>query len=52
VAETQCQHLGETYDWFTEGFDTGELTTARTLLNAMSGGQWRESMRDSSILRP
>jgi predicted ATPase/DNA-binding SARP family transcriptional activator len=28
--------LAETYDWFTEGFDTPDLLEARTLLNALS----------------
>jgi predicted ATPase len=28
--------LGEVYGWFTEGFDTADLLTARTLLNELS----------------
>jgi predicted ATPase len=28
--------LAETYGWFTEGFDTADLKTAKTLLNELS----------------
>jgi len=30
--------LAEIYGWFTEGFDTGDLTEARALLEELSGG--------------
>jgi predicted ATPase len=30
------QMLAESYDWFTEGFDTGDLKEARSLLNELS----------------
>jgi hypothetical protein len=29
--------LNENYDWFTEGFETAELTTARALLDELTG---------------
>jgi predicted ATPase len=31
--------LGETYGWFTEGFDTADLTAARALLGQLAGGR-------------
>jgi predicted ATPase len=30
--------LAEIYGWFTEGFDTADLTDAKTLLDQLSGG--------------
>jgi hypothetical protein len=30
------QLLGETYGWFTEGFDTADLQEAKALLGALS----------------
>ena len=30
-----CSTLGGIYDWFTEGFDTVDLRTARTLLDRL-----------------
>ena len=30
-----CSTLGGIYDWFTEGFDTVDLRTARTLLDSL-----------------
>ena len=34
--EEARQQLAEIYDWFTEGFDTPDLTEARTLLDDLS----------------
>ena len=31
-----CAMLGETYNWFTEGFDTADLKDAKALLDELS----------------
>jgi adenylate cyclase len=36
--EDACQVLAEIQRWFTEGFDTPDLSEARTLLAALTNG--------------
>jgi hypothetical protein len=34
--EEACSMLSETYDWFTEGFDTQDLKEAKALFESLS----------------